>query len=321
MWIKAIQAIDTPQGRLMPGDVGEVYDPLGVYMKMRGRATHAQEPKNLSELLHLRLTNGAGEACVFSPYLGEFGHAIMWHMRLVDFHGATRKVVCTRRGWEVLYPTADAFDYDWVDPVEDQQRAGTDRMLREWPAIERRHPGHRLIQSGNTSLSVETITLCPGRQIKLAPKLRGIRADVCIGTRARKMDVTKNWSHWQRVAAALQARGLTVAVIGTRDNSYPIPGAIMSGDYGDVDAAVDLLQNCRLYLGTDSGSSHLASICGPQMLVLPVQVSKRYLPRMQEANPSRVEFFPDACWDNPELAIQLAVERAGEVGASCKLAS
>lgn len=310
MWIKANERIDTPQGRLLRGDIGEVYDALGVFMKLKGRAVEVPEPADVEERFQVRLQNGAGKPCLFMPFVGEFGHQIMYHIRLVQFHQASEKIVCCRRGFEVLYPSATAFDYDWEDPIDDAVRAGTDRQLRDWPEIERRYPGYRPVQGGNTMLSQETLVLNPGGEIPLKPKTRGLKVDVCIGTRKRGMAVEKNWEHWAAVGRALQAAGLSVAVIGTREMSYPIEGAELSGDYGDVDAAVELLQNCKLFIGPDSGSAHLATLApAPHVMVLPHPYSTRYLPRMAAVHPS-VSFFPDACWTHPDKAVELAVQEA-----------
>ena len=305
MWIKVNQKVITPHETLEAGDVGEVYDSLGVYLKLRGRAIQVEVPDDVEQRFQMRLNQGAGLPCVFYPFLGEFGHQIMYHMRLVHFHKASRKTVCCRRGFEVLYPSADAFDYDWTNPISDENTAGTERMFRDWPEISQRYPGQRMIQGGNTLLTQELFVLGEG-PIPLKPRLRGLKVDVCIGTRARRMDVSKNWQHWGQVARALQAMGMTIAVIGTRETSYPIDGAVMSGDYGDVDAAVELLQNCTLFLGGDSGCAHLAAAVGAKMLVMPVPVSKRYLSRMELANPGRVDFFPDDFWNDPQKAIDVA---------------
>ena len=321
MWIKLLQPIEIPQGSFAPDDVIVVYDALGTYLKMRGRALPANPPADLDARFALRLKQGEGEPALFLPFVGEFGHLCMYHMRLVHFHTASRKVVCCKPGFEIFYPSADEFDYDWTNPISDDQRAGTERVRRDWPEIARRHPGHRPIQGGNTSLAEETIVLCPGEKIPLKPRtLRGLRVDVCIGTRARKMDTSKNWQHWTEVAAAIQAMGLTVGVIGTRETSYPIDGAIMSGDYGDCDAAVEMLQNCSCFLGGDSGCAHLAAVVGCRMLVMPVPVSKRYLPRMEQENPGNVQFFDDAHWNDLNAAIERATAfvRQSVEAAPCK---
>jgi ADP-heptose:LPS heptosyltransferase len=72
------------------------------------------------------------------------------------------------------------------------------------------------------------------------------------------------------------------------------------------------LQNCKLFLGGDSGSAHLAAAVRCPMLVLPVpkQCGRHYLPRMETENPGNVSFFPDECWNEPDKAVALATQVA-----------
>jgi hypothetical protein len=221
-----------------------------------------------------RLNQAKNKAVIFSPFVGEFGHRLMHHTRLVHFiRNTTEKIVCCKPGEEVLYPTATAFEYDWIEPLADADRHGTDRGHRDWPLIVAKYPNHQLVQSGNLSFGEEWHCIEPQTRIQFTPKRRNLKVDVCIGTRHREgYFAPKNWPHCQLIADAVKAQGLTFATIGGSGVSYHLDGEqYHSGDdFRDVDAAIELIQNCQLYFSQDSGCAHLASTVGCNMAVLDV---------------------------------------------------
>lgn len=260
---------------------------------------------------HDKVHAGDGRRAVFSPFLGEFGHLLMHHVRLVYFSTAIEKVVCTSPGMESLYPDATSFFYDWEHPLNDKLREGTDRCLRDWPDVRARFPGYTLVQSGGLTMPQERRCVRPGERIPFKPKCRGLYADVCIGTRSRGLLPENNWQGCHSIAAALRARGLTYATIAHPSVGYHLDGeACMSGDYPDIDAAIELIQNCKFYFSQDSGCAHLASTVGCDMAVLEVPahwtapdgstVEKRsFVERMQSANPGRtVQPIPQGLWND-----------------------
>jgi hypothetical protein len=225
-------------------------------------------------------------------------------MRLVHWHRASRKVVCCRPGEQVLYPAAHELFTGWTDPTDDAKRCGTGPALR-WPEIEARYPGHHLVQTGDLTPDQETLAIYPEQRIQLRPRLRGLKADVCLGIRNRAFCKEKNWPGWQIVADAIARAGYTFAVIGTRPTTLDLAGqAHHSADY-DTEAAVELLQNCRLYVGTDTGTSHLAATIGADMLVFRQEWTRNrdLRPCMEERNPGRVESMPAGSWMEPDLVI------------------
>lgn len=242
--------------------------------------------------LDQRLVDGDGRPCLFLPFLGEFGHEVMSHVRIVHFHTASAKTVCCRAGQEVLYPSADAFVTDWVDPVPDLLRVASGRNVAvQWPEIIRRFPDHHTIISGRLTRQQEIHPLRPDTHIPMRPSVRGLRADLVFGVRRRIFCPERNFKQWDILAAAATAAGLTFAVIGDKATSFDLPGQVChSGDF-DTDAAVELLQNCRLYVGTDSGNSHLAAAVGARMLIFRQHEggSRDLTGRMAAVNPGRVE--------------------------------
>src|SRR5690606_19352583 len=119
------------------GFVYECDEAEGEELVRRGLAEETQTPPpHIADLL-ARLDDGAGEPVLFLPFVGEFGHLSMSHVRMVHFHRASRKAVCCQPGQEVLFPSADEYFTDWTDPIRDKDRVGTlrDRKI-PWPNIE-----------------------------------------------------------------------------------------------------------------------------------------------------------------------------------------
>lgn len=312
MVVEMLANLGTPLGRFAAGEVYEVEMCYGVPWIDAGYAVESDKPVPHVSRLLARLDDGAGRPCLFMPFLGEFGHLIMSHVRMVHFHRASLKIVCCRPGEEVLFPSAGGFVTDWPDPLTDIDRVGTDREPRAWPALAHKAAGLHHVPAGNLTLEQEMHAIEPATRIPFRPKLRGLRADVVIGVRNRTFAPEKNWRHWQVVADALTAAGLTFAVVGARDTSADLIGQrCHSGDY-DTDAAIELLQHCRLYVGTDSGATHLASTVGASMLVFRENVTRMrdFIPRMMKVNPGRIERVEG--WDDPAGVAGRVVRKAGE---------
>jgi len=311
MWIKMLKNLGTVGGPYRRGRVYEQDPAIAAEWIAKGIAIHSAEPPPAVAAVYARLEEGAGETCVFLPFCGEFGHEIMHHVRLVHFHQAARKIVCCRPGHEVLYPSAWKFITDWKDPIPDRIRAGTirDRVLR-WPEIERCCQGLRLIQAGGLSTQEELVCIHPERKIPFKPQPRLISVDVVIGVRNRQFCPEKNWPHCQAVADRLTAAGYTFAVMGAKETSFDLAGqSFHTGDLDlSTDAAIELLQNCRLYIGSDSGGSHLAATVGAPMLVFRLERDdhRNFLPRMALVNPQNVEIV--AGWNDPQAVADRALQ-------------
>jgi len=302
MFVKMLKTYATPTNCFLFRHRYDVEDAIAADWIAKSIAEHTTQPPTHIEMLLARLDVGAGEDCLFLPFVGEFGHEIMSHIRMVHFHKASTKVVCCRPGNEVLYPSADSYVTDWTDPITDAERVGTIRdQVIAWPDLIARFPQHRPIAAGNLSFEQEMHCIGEGEPIPFRPKLRGLTSDVVFGIRNRKFAPEKNWQHWQALAAACRSAGLTYAVIGGRDTSADVDGQVCHTGDLDTDAAIELLQQCRLYIGTDSGGSHLASTVGAPMLVFrePRNGMRDFVPRMARVNPGRVQYLADG-WDKPQ---------------------
>jgi hypothetical protein len=269
-------------------------------------STSDESSPGIRDLL-ARLDDGAGRPCLFEPPVGtEFGHEVITCVRMIHFHRGSEKIVCCRPGHEVLYPLASACITDWTDLIPDAIRTGTSRrismeMVPQWPAIRARYPQHHIVSCRGLTLEQELYVICPKIAIPFRPKKRGLRADVLFGVRKRDLAAHRNWLHWTRLAQAASAAGLSFAVGGAKETSFDLAGQLAhSGDY-DTDAAIELLQNCRLFVGTDSGASHLAAAVGAPMLIIGRNESEEFwnfTRLMMQVNPNPIEVVREA-WNDP----------------------
>jgi hypothetical protein len=312
MWVRMLDTLATTGECYRMKGIYEVPDAIGASW-VRGKiAVRSEEPPGHLAAFLKRLSEGSGRPCLFLPPAGvEFGHECMMCIRFVHFHGATHKVVCCRPGTEVLYPSADVHFTKWTDPIPDSERCGTfrDRTPLQWPALLARFPKHFAVSVSGFTASQEMHAIKPEIRIPFRPKRRRLSVDVALGVRVRGFAPLRNWprENWMRVAEALRAAGLTFAVVGTREQSYDLPGQkFHTGDY-DTDAAIETLQNCKLFVGSCSGAAHLASAVGARMLVFRYEDSNRkFIDRMEATNPGRVTFTPEG-WDNVDAVARPAV--------------
>jgi hypothetical protein len=263
-------------------------------------------------VMDAKLELGVGGKAVFLPFQGEAGWWLMHAIRLVHFSQAIHKTVCCKRGQECLFPSADAFDYDWADVVPDELRAGTNRRHSvsaiQWPEIVARYPDSVPVGTGEISHTQELFPYHLESRIPIRPlKVRGLKVDVCVGVRNRAFLPEKNYPHWPYIASRLREKGLTFAVIGNRQTSVPLEGqTCISGDYGDWDSAVELLQNCKVFIGTDSGGAHLSSVAnGCPMIVQEVPntaacTTRNFISRMAATTNYPVTHLPADRWNDPD---------------------
>ncbi len=252
---------------------------------------------------------------LFLPFIGEVGWMIMHQMRLVHFTEAKSKIVCCKIGQEALFPSATDFFYDWESP-DKESPVGTGKNY-EWKDIRAKFPLALPVHTGGLSTHEEFKMISQGHKIPLTPRFkRDLAVDVCIGTRNLPLLPEKNYQHWQKLADTLTEMGLTFAVIGTRDSSYALKHMkYMSGDFGDWDAAIELLQNCNLFVSTDSGSAHLASVvdaCPMIIQAVPKPPEETewgfttnwgWIRRMKKTASQRIVELGAEFWDDPQVLV------------------
>ena len=314
MFVKMLETVANDTGAYLGGEIYELYDAIAAsFVRCKVAVQTTQPPSCIGQLLE-RLDHGADKECLFLPFVGEFGHLILTHIRLVHFHKAKRKIVCCRQGEQVLFPSADDFVTDWTDPVPDNKRIATMRLHKfGWPQLVARYRSAVPIHAGDLSPTQELHCIECAQRIPFRPNRRQLRPDVVLGVRYRVLFKERNWTHWQAVADSLAAHGITFATMGALETSHHVKGEqYHTGDL-DTDAAIESLQNCRLYIGTDSGSSHLAATVGCKMLLFRTSKanSRDLFPVMAERNHD-ITALPEAAWDKPSEVIAAALSLLGQ---------
>jgi hypothetical protein len=261
------------------------------------------------------------DKCVFLPHYGEFGFFITNHVRYVHYCKAAYKVVCCRRGDEPFFPSADEFFYEWENPCPDSKRCVFLGATPEWTAriraevarlkeeLSQRFPGFELVWSPR--LEKEHV-LDPDFAFDVVPsRSRGLKTDVVISCRRRRIDPEKNFRRWNEIVAPLASRGLSIGIVGRRETSFSPPRCnLKSWTYGDTDADVEMLKNCRLYIGTDSGVSHMAAFLRVPMILFYYEYPHNMYREMVTMNENRVEVVHRG-WNEPGLVVKEALAKLG----------
>lgn len=312
MFLKMTETLARPDQCYRAGHVYDVAGDLATDWIGAGAAEPTTEiPPTLRPLFD-RLEDGAGRPCLFLPFIGEFGHLVMSHLRLVHFHTATEKIVCCRPGEEALFPSADRFVTDWIDPLPDGVRVASIRDHRyTWPDLCARFPDHHPVIAGMMNAESEVFVLRPGERIPFGgPAVsENLEIDVALGVRRRRYVPARNWPHWHWLGMAINEIGRSFCVIGGNETSSDVDGQQWH-TRGDTGGAIATLQRCRLYVGTDSGTSHLAAEVGARMLIFRESAtgSRDLTGRMAAINPGRVEIMPASAWSDPESVGRRIVE-------------
>jgi len=247
---------------------------------------------------------------VLLPWLGEFGWMVIKHLRYVHHYPAARKIVCAAPGHECLYPSADEFFTDWENPIPDGRRwndtdwkdSGAKSRFYDSlvPRLAERYPGHEVVAPRYPchwhASDAPGYKFCPVAASRL-PAM-----DVVIAPRKRSFDEPRNWPYWETLVSALRSDGLHVGIAGRADTSYDIDADGYAWDHPDGDTAgtVDLLSRCRLYVGGDSGITHLACLMDASVLVLTGPATHPLVELMRRANKGMFEVAPGDQWGRPK---------------------
>jgi len=250
---------------------------------------------------------------IFLPNYGEFGSTIYKLVRIVHFYNAFKKIVCCKRGEEVLFPTADEFYYDWEDKVEDVHRWGfftkkkiqgvKNHRYREYQKMIAVDFDRIKSKFGSDCNYVHLWKFNKDHsfafyahhlRVDLKPKiLKNIRADIIITPRYRKSRTENNFLEWDKLINIFNKNGYTVGCIGSKEQSLDIEGSyVNSWSYEDnLSAILELMNNCKIFLGLDTGVSHLASMLSIPMIVFSHSNQKHYLTWMMRN--STTNYFLD----------------------------
>jgi len=283
------------------GHVYHVTDTAGNALIKAGYAVATDKKPPEIAALYDRLEIGKDATALFLPFVGEYGHLIMSHLRIVHFNKAKRKIVCCQPGQQCLFPAASAFITDWTNPIADAQRigsAGSFTTALKWPELTARHPHAAIVPAGNLQPEAEVWILNQGEIIPFAVPKPAQRVDVLLGVRQRGFAPERNWQHWQRLADQITAAGYTFGVMGLRDTAPDLHGQTLHTN-GNCALAIGLMQAGSLYVGQDSGGSHLAAEAQAKMILFRCNDGSRNLiDRMRQVNRQPVEFAANG-WDEP----------------------
>lgn len=203
----------------------------------------------------------------FLPFRGEFGWYLMAHVKRIHSFGNVDKIVCVKRGHECLFPSATDFFYDWRD-ISDTMKAGVsylsdedeikDRVITKFPNKEIHFVSSKDINWDNKH-SFANYTFIPQSKCNL-----GLKADIVITPRNRKIDAHRNWKavNWQVVVDILKEENISVAVCGAMGSTFELENvAYKSYHYVDVDSDIELMNNAKLVVTQESGMQYLSFLC------------------------------------------------------------
>jgi hypothetical protein len=197
---------------------------------------------------------------------------LMKWVRHINGLKSDHKIVCTTKGSEALFPSANEFYYDW-EPVADAMK--NCRLLRSRDnhkylsglreQFKQTYPNAEFIYPSMELPNEKEWGFIPEPKIK-----RGLLVDIVVGPRFRQYGEGRNFMYWQEVISKLAANGYTIGAIGAENTSVPnlVDVVHKSWDYDFLDSGLEMLRNCRLALMSCSGPAHLAVLCGTPLKVI-----------------------------------------------------
>lgn len=236
---------------------------------------------------------------VLLPHQGEFGHLIMGYCRYAWLHPS---IVCIHQGMECLFPNALGFYYEWQIVIAPDKRGGDQSCKNEnWRIREEDRRLLKVFSGVYPGATIERPSLNEKDKWRLStthfqPVIESVlpACDVVLGIRVRGRDPWRNWTHWDRLIQAFPSIG----IVGIEKKE----GVICAANHpkGATYGSVDLLSTCKIYLGTDTGATHLA--CLMQVPTYAWRIGNRSkFGLMKRANPHFVD--GGDVWDKPETII------------------
>jgi hypothetical protein len=270
------------------GQVDEAVATLRRVIALRQSIAESGNPGSSSQGVDL------ARRVIIPPYLGEFGYKLLNHVRFVHELEADAKLVCCRRGEELLYPSATGFEYDWEDKVPDVER------VSDGPQGKAPH------RTGYTVVNPKYTYPIPWKTFRPVATAMLPTVDVAIGARNRGHDTERNWRHWAWLASKLRELDFTVGLVGHPETSQNFDVDVRPWEHpaGHTSGSVDLLSHCRVYVGTDTGTTHLAAFCDTPTVGF---CRRGKFPELmfyaQAMNQSVFTRLPEAAWDDPKAVL------------------
>jgi len=273
------------------------------------------------------ITGFSKKSCVFSPFLGEFGIFIVDYIRFVHFFKCQQKIVCCRRGEEIYFPSANDFyimsnDYNFI---EDKDRAGCgwknnniyhkQRNLKIQRELSSRYRGYEIVDSANCKkISCRHYYMRCAKEFvfkideeKIKEKLD---IDVIIAPRKRDHAKERNYPHWDYVFKKLHKKRISYGIVGKKNNSYASKySAVNSWDFKDCifpSGVIGMMKKSKLYIGSDTGPTHLAAFLSIPMIIFdsPFQKGSMLKNYVEKTNRNYVNNLHSVPWNNPDYLVK-----------------
>lgn len=264
---------------------------------------------------------------VLLPNYGEFGCVPVYLMKMFEHIKAPEKIVCCKKGEEVYYPSATGYFYDWKDFVDEPYKWGAFTKKSKAGGLYRvyqKQLGDDCTHITNTlgekyeyihawKINKDQTNTIPFQhlfKVDLDSRYKkGFDLDVIISPRKRGDRSENNYDQWEYIAEQLIEKGYSVGAVGTQEQSQVIKGVVNSWDQpNNFDNIIEMIKNCKLYLGLDTGVSHLASLLHVSMIVFSHSNQRYYLTHFMEQN--NINYFKDLGKKvkDPNIIINKAVE-------------
>lgn len=236
---------------------------------------------------------GDPEKIFVLPFLGEFGCYLTTYVH--DFHrlDVKEKVIAIRPRHKILFPTATDFFYDWDIEILDEHKDGVNRtngpkriILKLMKRVIEEYPQYADFTFISPFGHYNSANL-PYKGFNL-PKLNDIplHPDITICARNRVKRLSKNIdnNYWINLIEHLNDNFYTVASAGEKHTSVqdlPVIGNSWDYHYGifDINCSINLMQNSKVVVTTNTGGMHLANMCNKDIIIL--CKSKGMLPHVE----------------------------------------
>ena len=233
-------------------------------------------PKRYQDLSHDAI-GVISDKIVAAPYAGEFGWLTSMALRQFDIHPAKEKIVCCPESHKVFYPNATGFHHDYNFNISGRKGQGgwhnrtlAVKIAQEFIDSNPKYSDYKVWypKKGNCWNDGKMFRHEP----KFTPKPQCDPVDVVFSYRKRKMASCKNTSPklYKHTLRMLKNRGYTTGIVGAKSSSGETENIdYRAWDYdNEDDATVEMMQNAKLVIATNTGIAHLAILLGvPLMLV------------------------------------------------------
>jgi len=225
------------------------------------------DQEKFNKVLGLGLYQPPHKYVCFLPFRGEFGWYIQTFVKRIQGYNHLNKIVCTKKGHECLFPSAQQFYYEWQD-IADSIKMGiitnTDEDILKKKIIEYIDTDDIFFLSPSETGWAEKESLANIKFIPQSLSNLGLKTDIVIAPRNRTVDRHRNATQeqWQTLVDQLSQKNISVGVCGNTNTSFNLNNIKhKSYDHIDVDSDVELINNAKLIIVHESGMQYLSFLC------------------------------------------------------------